>query len=324
MGNLFHLDSHIIFFAFFLDLLIGDPPRIPHPISGMGFLIQKLENPIRGLPFFSERVKGLFFFLVVVIVIFTIALCLTQVLFILREKSLLGEVILIFVTSQFLALRGLIDAGKVIENYLERGLIIEAREALKALVGRDREHLSKSEIQRAILESYSENLNDALIAPLFWVLLLGLPGLILYKTVNTLDSMVGYKNERYLHFGFFSAKGDDLFNYIPARLTALLIILATALILGIKTALRSLYWTIKYGPLHSSPNAGYPEAALAGALGVRLLGPTYYGGKLHLKPYLGKDLLSNLHNTIPMSRKLLYLASFLGLALLLLINTYKA
>ncbi|MFN3921700.1 MAG: adenosylcobinamide-phosphate synthase CbiB [Caldimicrobium sp.] len=313
----FTVKEYQIFCAMLMDLLIGDPKRIPHPVSGIGYLIQFYENKFRRLPINSEKIKGVFFFWATCGTTLFLSLLLSYLMQKFSAHSILGEILFIFLISQFLALRGLIEAGERVENYLREDNLKRAREALIALVGRDTDKLHKREMQKAILESFAENLNDAVIAPLFWLALLGLPGLVLYKTINTLDSMVGYKNEKYFHFGWFSAKIDDIFNFIPSRITALLIALATTMYLGVGNGKRSLEWMTKYAPLHPSPNSGYPEAALAGALGVKLLGPAYYQGILIEKPYLGEDLISNLSAAISVSKRLLYFSSFIWIIILI-------
>lgn len=312
----FTVEEYQIFCAMLMDLLIGDPKWIPHPVSGIGYLIQFYENKFRRLPINSERIKGVFFFWATCGTTLFLSLLLLYLMQRLSTYSIIGEILFIFLISQFLALRGLIEAGERVENYLRVDNLDKAREALTALVGRDTDKLQKKEIQKAILESYAENLNDAVIAPLFWLAFFGFPGLVLYKTINTLDSMVGYKNEKYIHFGWFSAKMDDIFNFIPSRVTALLIALATTMYLGVRNGKRSLKWMIKYAHLHPSPNSGYPEAALAGALGVKLLGPAYYQGILINKPYLGEDIISNLSAAISASKRLLYISSFIWIIIL--------
>ena len=166
---------------------------------------------------------------------------------------------------------------KAVDRSLEEGRMQVAR-----IVGRDTSALSAQEVRTAALETLAENLSDGVVAPLFWYLLLGVPGMLAYKMVNTLDSMVGYKNERYRRFGCFAARLDDVANYIPARLTALLMILVS----GRFSLLR---FVGKYGSRHASPNSGYPEAALAGILNCRFGGPHYYFGEEVWKPFIGNN-----------------------------------
>ena len=158
----------------------------------------------------------------------------------------------------------------------------EGRKQVARIVGRDTSQLSAQEVRTAALETLAENLSDGVIAPLFWFVLLGTPGMLAYKMVNTLDSMVGYRTERYKDFGCWAARIDDVANYIPARLTALLMVIASG-----KLSLLKFVW--KNGSKHASPNSGYPEAALAGILNCRFGGPHYYFGELFDKPYIGEN-----------------------------------
>ncbi|MCS7150004.1 MAG: adenosylcobinamide-phosphate synthase CbiB [Caldimicrobium sp.] len=319
MFEIFNFGVHLLVLAVLIDLILGDPPFVPHPISAIGKLISTLEPKFRTIKPISDKLQGVLFFFAVVAVS-VIPYSVLTYLVKQQENYFWGEIILVFLASQFIALRGLVDAGKVVDDYLKIGDINRARDSLKSLVGRDTTNLSPKEIRRAVLESYAENLNDAVISPLFWLFVLGLPGLVLFKTVSTLDSMVGYKNERYLHFGWFSAKMDDLLNYIPARITALLIVQSSFLCLGLEVARRSLLWVLRYASLHPSPNAGYPEAALAGALGVRLLGPAYYEGKLVNKPTIGRDQILHLEPAIKIARKILYSSTYVFILFLILIE----
>ena len=157
------------------------------------------------------------------------------------------------------------------------------------LVGRDTSELSAQEVRTAALETLAENLSDGVIAPLFWYLLLGVPGMLAYKMVNTLDSMIGYKTERYRDFGCWAAHIDDVANYIPARLTALLMILSTLVTHSGRTFFSLFTFVSRYGRHHASPNSGYPEAALAGILDCQFGGPHYYFGQLFDKPFIGTN-----------------------------------
>lgn len=158
----------------------------------------------------------------------------------------------------------------------------EGRKQVSRIVGRDTSELTNQEVRLAALETLAENLSDGVIAPLFWYLLLGVPGMLTYKMINTLDSMVGYRNERYLQFGRWAARIDDIANYVPARLTAVLMILSTG-------RLSLLKFVKRYGNQHASPNSGYPEAALAGILNCRFGGPHHYFGEMVYKPFIGNN-----------------------------------
>ncbi|MEZ0344851.1 MAG: adenosylcobinamide-phosphate synthase CbiB [Caldimicrobium sp.] len=322
--DLFTVKGYQIALAFFLDFILGDPKNFPHPVKGIGKTISLLEPPIRKIPLFNDKIRGIFFFFAVNFITLFVSFLFLQILIQLKKISpFLAEGVFFLTLSLFLALRSLVDAGLCVEKYLSQGELELARRELKALVGRDTDKLDEKGIRRAVLESYAENLNDGVIAPLFWLTLLGFPGMVFYKTVNTLDSMVGYKNEKYKNFGWFSAKMDDLVNLIPARITALLIVLASFFYLGINSGLRSFKWIFKYAKLHPSPNGGYPESALSGALGVRLLGPAYYNGELIVKPYIGENLINNFDKTIFIAKNLLIMSAFFMLIIILLFKGIK-
>jgi len=256
-----------------LDRIFGDPAEIPHPIAGFGQAISYWEKKLnRGkFVFFKGALLSLglilltfisTYFVLSVCGRFSIAISTLIVFFSLSGKTLVKEVREVFAAT----LRS----------------IEEGRLRLSRIVGRDTSGLSEQQIRKAALETLAENLNDGVIAPLFWYLILGAPGMFAYKMVNTLDSMIGYKNERYLLFGKFAAKTDDFANYIPARLTALIMILVSG-------NLKSFSFVKKYGNCHTSPNSGFPESALAAILNCRFGGPGYYFGKLSDKPFIGDN-----------------------------------
>lgn len=259
------------------DRLLGDPTSLPHPVVLFGKIISKGEKIlnkgkrrlVKGAVFSLFLIIGSYFIMryievglstisnVVAIVINGII-----VFFCLAGKTLIDEVKAVFVACE-----------KSVEN---------GRTQVARIVGRDTSQLSPQQIKTAALETLSENLSDGVIAPLFWYLLLGVPGMVAYKMINTLDSMIGYKNERYKNFGCWAAHIDDIANYIPARLTAFFMIVVNGKI-------KLLPFVAKYGPKHASPNSGYPEAALAGILNCRFGGPNYYFGELVDKPYIGEN-----------------------------------
>jgi len=321
--KLFYVDSLTITLAFLLDLVIGDPKKY-HPISGIGKLIQNTENLLRGIHL-DGKLGGVLLFLIVCLITFVLSILFIKLLFLVSTLSksfyFLSLAILIVVSSLFLALKGLILTSSTVDRLVNENRLSEARTALKALVGRDTENLNPKQIKIAVVESLSENLSDAVIAPLFYFLIGGFPFLVLYKTVNTLDSMVGYKNERYKDFGWFSARMDDLFNFIPARITGLMIVLATLFIFGAKKAKDSFRIMLRDGRKHLSPNSGIPEAAMAGALGIRVGGPNYYHGILVEKPYIGeeKDFRDDV---IKLAQKVVVLSSFLFLIISLGVRSF--
>ena len=261
-----------------LDLLLGDPERLPHPVVGMGRWIAFWEKRLNKGN--HRKVKG------ALLTVFSLLLCYGLIVVFLHFSHKLsssimgswGEALLIFFCLAGHTLRQ--EVRKVFEA-LDRSLD-EGRRQVARIVGRDTSELSAQEIRTAALETLAENLSDGVIAPLFWLALGGVPAMVTYKMVNTLDSMIGYRTERYKDFGCWAARIDDIANFIPARLTALLMVLAAG-----KPQLIAFVW--RNGRKHASPNSGYPEAALAGALNCRFGGPHYYFGELFDKPYIGEN-----------------------------------
>ena len=217
----------------------------------------------------------------------------------------------IYWVYSLLAARDLdLQAGRVIRS-LEHSNLLQARHNLSLIVGRDTATLNEPEIVRAVFETVAENLSDGVIAPLFYLALGGPLGMAIYKAINTLDSMVGHKNDRYLNFGWFSARADDIANFIPSRLTALAI--CTAALLPGFSARRALRVTLRDGYTQPSPNAGYPEAAFAGALGVQLGGLNFYQGHPSPKAFLGDPIVPLHRRLFPRVRTLLYVSEALCL-----------
>lgn len=266
-----------------LDLVVGDPAWLPHPVVGFGKLIAAGEK--RWNKGNNRRRKGalLAISLVVGAFLLTVAIligfrALSNLLGIGNILQYIAEGILVFYCLAGTTLiREVREVFRAVDRSLEEG-----RKQVARIVGRDTAELSAQEIRTAALETLAENLSDGVIAPLFWLALLGVPGMVAYKMVNTLDSMVGYRNERYADFGRFAAKMDDVANWVPARLTALLMLLAAG-----KPKL--LAFVRKYGPQHLSPNSGWPEAALAGILNCRFGGPHNYFGEEVVKPHIGEN-----------------------------------
>lgn len=261
--------------GFLLDSILGDPAGIPHPIVGFGNLIGWLEKRLnKG----SHRfIKGALSTVVLVAATFAI----THYCLVLSEQIsplisfFLNSVIVFFCLSALTLRKEVAMVFEALHQSLYKG-----RKQVARIVGRDTKNLTTTQIKTAALETLAENLSDGVIAPLFWFALLGAPGMLSYKMINTLDSMIGYKNERYNLFGKFAARLDDVANYIPARLTALLMLMVSGQPCKLKFVLDN-------GNKHASPNSGYPEAALAGILDCRFGGPNYYFGKEVLKPYIG-------------------------------------
>ncbi len=278
-------DSLIIFLALLLDLLIGDPVWLPHPVVAMGRLIHLLDRVLRRV-WLNERVAGVLLLLAVVIsssgTTWILLKALTAML------PLAGWTAAVLVSSTCLAARSLHKESARVATALLAGDLPAARRYLSFIVGRDTDQLEEAEIWRGVVETVAENTSDGIIAPLFWLTIGGPVGAIAYKAVSTLDSMVGYRNRRYLQLGWASARMDDLLNYIPARISALLLIVSSPLAgLSASNAARI---TLRDRLKHPSPNSGHPEAAAAGALGVRLGGASSYNGASSWKEYIGDDL----------------------------------
>lgn len=258
-----------------LDLIFGDPVRLPHPIVWFGRMIAFGEKHLnRGA---HRQLKGAVMAVSLIVGVFALAWGIHSYLSVLSSQfSLIFDVLIIFYC---LAGTTLIREVRQVFLALDRSLD-EGRAQVARIVGRDTSELSAQEVRTAALETLAENLSDGVIAPLFWLMLLGTPGMLAYKMVNTLDSMIGYHTERYLQFGCWAARIDDVANYIPARLTALLMVIWCPKYLG---------FVRKYGCCHASPNSGYPEAALASILNCRFGGPHKYFGEVFDKPYIGDN-----------------------------------
>ena len=259
--------------AWVMDLWLGDPMQLPHPVVGFGKLIAKGErtwNKGKG-----RQWKGALVAIALVVGTYVVSACLLGLLPGVLH-TLASALLIFYCLAGTTLIREVREVFRAVERSLEEGRMQVAR-----IVGRDTSELSAQEVRTAALETLAENLSDGVIAPLFWYALLGVPGMLAYKMVNTLDSMIGYRNERYKDFGCFAARLDDVANYLPARLTALLMVLASG-----RISLVKFVW--KYGDQHASPNSGYPEAALAGILDCRFGGPHNYFGQEVWKPFIGE------------------------------------
>ena len=259
--------------AWVMDLWLGDPMQLPHPVVGFGKLIAKGErtwNKGKG-----RQWKGALMAIALVVGTYVVSACLLGLLPGVLH-TLASALLIFYCLAGTTLIREVREVFRAVDRSLEEGRMQVAR-----IVGRDTSELSAQEVRTAALETLAENLSDGVIAPLFWYALLGVPGMLAYKMVNTLDSMIGYRNERYKDFGCFAARLDDVANYLPARLTALLMVLSSGRISLIKFV-----W--KYGNQHASPNSGYPEAALAGILDCRFGGPHNYFGQEVWKPFIGE------------------------------------
>ena len=278
-----------------LDLVFGDPQRLPHPVVWFGKLIASGEKEYNKGN--HRKLKGGILAVGLILLVFGFVWALRKVLGIFalyifdgthQQVYQLPVFLWLFdVIAIFYCLAGttLIREVREVFRAVDRSLE-EGRKQVARIVGRDTSELSAQEIRTAALETLAENLSDGVIAPLFWLAIGGVPAMMAYKMVNTLDSMIGYRTERYKDFGCVAARIDDVANYIPARITALLMILPHAII---NYQLSIFNFVRRYGRQHASPNSGYPEAALAGILDCRFGGPHYYFGELFDKPYIGEN-----------------------------------
>jgi adenosylcobinamide-phosphate synthase len=282
-----------------LDLLFGDPARLPHPIVWFGKAIAFGEHRLNKGS--HRKAKGAVMAVALILGVFAATWLMRSLIshfsfsFLISHSSFL---IIFDALVIFYCLAGttLIREVRAVFLALDRSLD-EGRKQVARIVGRDTSELSAQEVRTAALETLAENLSDGVIAPLFWLALLGTPGMLAYKMVNTLDSMIGYKTERYRDFGCWAAHIDDAANYIPARLTAMLMVIADyGMAFFSRKGLADKYenkslprFVLRYGRNHASPNSGYPEAALAGILNCRFGGPHYYFGQLFPKPYIGEN-----------------------------------
>ena len=294
-----------------LDLALGDPSWLPHPVVGFGRMISWCEHRWNGGA--HRKWKG------GVVAVALIALVFFATFAVLYGLSSLSVVVGVCLKGVlvFCCLAGttLIREVKEVFRATDRSLE-EGRRQVARIVGRDTSQLSAQEILTAALETLAENLSDGVIAPLFWLAVGGVPGMMAYKMVNTLDSMIGYRTERFRDFGCVAARIDDLANYLPARLTALLMVVVSG-------RLSLLCFVARYGHRHASPNSGYPEAALAGILDCRFGGPHYYFGELFDKPYIGendRELTSNdMRTAVKINRRSEVLAVLLVILLYLVL-----
>ncbi|KIX13367.1 adenosylcobinamide-phosphate synthase CbiB [Dethiosulfatarculus sandiegensis] len=277
-------DLTLLVSALILDALLGDPPHWPHMVRFMGLAINKLESILRPRASTPSalRLAGAIMTLILVLGsgVLTWGIILLTGIF----APALGLLVALAFTFQSLAPGQLWREAKRVVEPLEQADLQKARQRLAMIVGRETSELSETQVRQAVIETVAENLNDGVIAPLFYFALGGPAWAVAYKAVNTLDSMVGYKNEKYKDFGWFAAKLDDLAGWAPARLSAFMVVVAARLIgLNAKGAASSIRSDHNK---HKSPNAGWPESAFAGALEIRLGGPNYYHGKLVDKPWL--------------------------------------
>lgn len=279
----------ILLIALILDRLIGDPDwlwsRVPHPVVWFGKLIDVFEGNFNNEESSGSARARAGFLITFLLVAFAVVVGRWLDL-LLGWSGIAGLVIETLVVMVLLAQKSLVVHVRAVETALREEGLEGGRDAVSRIVGRDPETLDDSGVARASIESLAENASDGVIAPAFWYALFGLPGLFAYKLINTADSMIGHRNERYLAFGRAAAKLDDVVNWIPARLSGILIAIADGSLRGLKRARRTFVVTFRDARLHRSPNAGWPESAMAAATGVALGGPRSYGGEITDDPYL--------------------------------------
>ncbi len=286
--------SSMMLLALVIDSIIGWPSglheRISHPVSWIGRLISFLDRQLNR-NYHSEKSRRIAGCLCL-LVILCLVLIPTVLIQINLPNTLTGFLLGAVLSWPMIAARSLYQHVDTVATYLSLDSLEQARESVARIVGRDTSVLDESGISRATLESLAENTSDGIVAPIIWGTIFGLPGLFAYKAVNTLDSMIGHRNQKYKSFGWAAAKLDDIMNYFPARLTGLLIAVVSS------QPKSAFFCMMNDARSHCSPNAGWPESAVAGALGIRLSGPRMYDGLLKKQPWLNRSAPDPSANTI--------------------------
>ena len=299
--------------AFLLDLILGDPHHWPHPIRWIGNSISWVQKQLRAICHSEPAlyIGGAVLWVVIVGTTWWITWAVISGLS--AVNIWLGRLVELWLAYTILAGRCLSDAAMDVYRALDSGSLENSRRQLSYIVGRDTSQLNDTQITRGVVETVAENTVDGVIAPLFYLFLGGVPLAMAYKAINTLDSMVGYKSEKYKAIGCVSARIDDLANLIPARISWLLLTMAAwCLKLDARQAFK-IGWRDRYQ--HKSPNCGWPEATVAGALGVRLGGPNSYFGELVEKPWIGDPLREINQQDIKLTIRLMFMASAMALVL---------
>ena len=302
--------------GFFLDLIIGDPNNPFHPVRGIGYIAKRIENIFRSFLKKKLKLAGLITWVITIGITFIITF---GIVLVAKRINLYAGIIVEGILIYFcISSKGLVVEGSKVIKFLLKDDIYGARKQLSYIVGRDTASLTKEGIIKAVIETIAENMADGVIAPLFYAAIFGAPLAFAYKAVNTLDSMFGYKNDEYMEFGYFPAKLDDVFNFIPARITGILIVISSAMLgLDYKNSYR-IYIRDRYN--HTSPNSAHPEAAMAGALRVQLGGANYYFGKLVEKPTIGDKLKEIDIKDVNRTSKVLYMSFFISYIIILSIK----
>ncbi len=309
-----------IVIGYILDLIIGDPYGLFHPIRWIGSFVRKLEKLLlkETDSNSSKKFKGLLLLLIVMSTSFIIPYVILYIAF--KIHIVLFIIIESFMIFQIFATKCLDVETKKVFRALKNNDLKEARHYISYLVSRDTKEMTEEDIIKAAIETISENLADGVIAPICFVMLGGAPLGWFYKSVNTLDSMVGYKNDKFLYYGFASAKFDDVLNYIPARITALIILLSGVFLkLNVKNGFKMM---LRDRHNHASPNSAYPESAAAGLLSIQLGGKASYFGLVSEKPTMGDKIKEVEVNDLKNTSKLLYTTSFIGFVIMLVIKWF--
>ncbi|MGN1412165.1 MAG: adenosylcobinamide-phosphate synthase CbiB [Oscillospiraceae bacterium] len=305
--------------GYILDLILGDPYNIPHPVRFIGSLISKTENLLRRLfpkTAKGELISGIFMPIIVVGISTVGALLILKLAY--KIHVIVGIIVDSIMCYQMLATKCLKDESMKVYQSLKNDDLELSRENVSMIVGRDTQNLDVAGVTKATVETIAENTSDGIIAPMIYMALFGSIGGFFYKSVNTLDSMIGYKNDKYLYFGRASAKLDDLLNYIPSRISAIFVIVATFFLnLDFKSAFR--IWR-RDCRNHPSPNSAQTESAFAGVLNVQLAGDMYYFGKLHHKKTIGDNVRPIQIEDIKTSNNILYVTSFISLIFCLIVR----
>jgi adenosylcobinamide-phosphate synthase len=316
--------------ALIADILFGDPRWVPHPVRGIGIIAVVFEKFFRKITA-HQRIAGMATFLFTFILSVGIVVCILEIASI--HSMVFQSVVAVIIIYFFIAVRDLIVHSRAVYTKLAEGLPInDAREAIGRIVGRDTADMDRTDVSRACVETVAENMVDGITAPIFWAILfsmlspilslqpiaLAALGITAYKTINTMDSMFGYKNDRYLYFGWASARIDDLANYLPARLSGFFVIMSAFFVGENWRNSLKVYRRDRHN--HSSPNAAHSEAAVAGALGLQLGGPSKYFGKMVDKPTIGDRLQPITPGHILKTNKLVIVSSLTFIVVVCLIR----
>lgn len=299
-----------ILIAYLIDLMIGDPQGWPHPVKMIGRLISVLDTKLNK----RRKIEGFWMLGIVIVSVTSITFSLLFIAY--KIHIILGLLIEAIVIVTTISQKGLKDAALDVYQPLIRKEITIARKKLAHIVGRDTNRLDKEEIARATIETVAENTTDGITAPLFWAFFAGGTGAMIYRAINTCDSMVGYQNKQYQNFGWASAKLDDLVNWLPARITGIIMLFITTD--DISTIKKSIWKLRKEAGKHSSPNSGWTEASVALALGIELGGPNYYQGILSEANKIGEAKREIINEDIRKTIQLMQLTSLFFILIIIL------